>query len=249
MSEIALSVQDIIEAALAARTVDDVHRLCSAICEQHGFDYFLYGAQFPTSLVNPEIVIVSGYPDQWWAHYNANGYMRSDPLVAYCETNITPLDWRRIGEISDGPDAHAVMDEARDFGLRSGLSCPVHGSRGEAAVLSVACSQDHTSTAGRISEALAPVHLLASYVHEAVRRVFDQEELMLGSIQLTSRERESLIWAAEGKAAWEIGQTLHCSERTVIYHLQNVARKLGVSNRQQAIARAVSLGIIRPRII
>ncbi len=247
MSE--LSVKDTIEEALSARTVDDVHRLCSAICERHGFDYFLYGAQFPTSLVNPEIVIVSGYPDQWWGHYVSQGYMRIDPLVAYCENHITPLDWERIDHYCEEPDAHAVMNEARDFGLRSGMSCPVHGSSGEAAVLSVACKEDHRKTSDVINESLAPVHLLASYVHEAVRRVFDQQELMLGSIQLTVREREALVWAAEGKAAWEIGKTLHCSERTVIYHLQNVAKKLGVSNRQQAIARAVSLGIIRPRIL
>ncbi|MGD8937457.1 MAG: helix-turn-helix transcriptional regulator, partial [Thiogranum sp.] len=50
-----------------------------------------------------------------------------------------------------------------------------------------------------------------------------------------------------GKTTWETSRILRISERTVTFHLQNVQGKLGVSNRQQAVARAVSLGIIEPQ--
>jgi len=69
----------------------------------------------------------------------------------------------------------------------------------------------------------------------------------LSKVDLTQREKECLLWATEGKTTWETSRILRISERTVTFHLQNVQGKLGVSNRQQAVARAVSLGIIEPQ--
>ena len=56
---------------------------------------------------------------------------------------------------------------------------------------------------------------------------------------LTSREREALWWAAQGKSAWEIGEILHIAKRTVDEHTQKAARKLGAVNRTQAVAIAL----------
>jgi DNA-binding CsgD family transcriptional regulator len=56
---------------------------------------------------------------------------------------------------------------------------------------------------------------------------------------LTRREREAVWWAARGKSAWEIGQILHISKRTVDEHIQKAARKLGAVNRTQAVAIAL----------
>ena len=140
------------------------------------------------------------------------------------------------------------MDEAQQFGLRSGASFPVHGSRGELAMLSFACVDEHRKTKRSIEQSMPFAQLLASYVHEAVRRVFEGEKLLVGPVRLTDRERETLLWAAEGKSAEEIGRILSISERTVVFHLQNASKKLGVVNRRQAVARAVSLGVIRPTL-
>ena len=62
----------------------------------------------------------------------------------------------------------------------------------------------------------------------------------------TAREAEALLWTAEGKTSHDIALILGVSERTVVFHLQNVARKLNVSNRTHAVARAISLGLINP---
>jgi DNA-binding NarL/FixJ family response regulator len=52
--------------------------------------------------------------------------------------------------------------------------------------------------------------------------------------RLTKREREILDLVAEGLPNAEIGRTLWITEQTVKFHLSNVYRKLGVSNRTQA---------------
>ena len=80
-----------------------------------------------------------------------------------------------------------------------------------------------------------------------MRRVIVSEQIDLDKAELTEREKECLLWAAEGKTSWETAQILQISERTVIFHLQNAARKLKVVNRQHAIARAVVLGLITPQ--
>lgn len=53
-----------------------------------------------------------------------------------------------------------------------------------------------------------------------------------------------LGWVARGKSAWEIGQILNITKRTVDEHVANAVRKLDAVNRVQAIAIAVRDGII-----
>jgi LuxR family quorum sensing-dependent transcriptional regulator len=56
---------------------------------------------------------------------------------------------------------------------------------------------------------------------------------------LTRREREVLAWSAQGKSAWEIGELLQLSKRTVDEHARTAMRKLGASNRTHAVAIAI----------
>ena len=62
--------------------------------------------------------------------------------------------------------------------------------------------------------------------------------------KLTVREREVLTWAAQGKSAWEIGEILKITKRTVDEHTQNAARKLGAMNRTHAVVVALRDQII-----
>jgi LuxR family quorum sensing-dependent transcriptional regulator len=61
---------------------------------------------------------------------------------------------------------------------------------------------------------------------------------------LTSRESEVLTWVARGKSAWEIGEILHITKRTVDEHVHTAARKIGAANRTHAVALAIRDGMI-----
>lgn len=61
---------------------------------------------------------------------------------------------------------------------------------------------------------------------------------------LTSREAEVLTWVARGKSAWEIGEILDITKRTVDEHVHAAVRKIGAVNRTHAVALA-----IRDRVI
>jgi len=64
------------------------------------------------------------------------------------------------------------------------------------------------------------------------------------SESLTERERECLQWCAGGKSSADVGEILGITERTVNWHIDNAIRKMDCVNRVQAVAKAVSLGLI-----
>lgn len=57
----------------------------------------------------------------------------------------------------------------------------------------------------------------------------------ISSRLLTPRHREVMHWLCEGKTNWETSVILGCTEETVKKHLQNIYRRLGVSNRIAAM--------------
>jgi two-component system KDP operon response regulator KdpE len=62
-------------------------------------------------------------------------------------------------------------------------------------------------------------------------------------IHLTEREREVLTWAARGKTSAEIAAILGVRERTVNFHCDRAMRRLDVTNRTQAVAKAIAQGL------
>lgn len=65
-----------------------------------------------------------------------------------------------------------------------------------------------------------------------------------GKDPLSERELEVLKGIVEGLKDRDIADALHISEHTVRSHVKSLYRKLGVSSRSQAVARAVRAGII-----
>ena len=62
--------------------------------------------------------------------------------------------------------------------------------------------------------------------------------------QITDRERQILSWLREGHSNPQIGETLGISALTVKNHVQKILRKLGATNRAQAVARAMSMDLL-----
>lgn len=61
---------------------------------------------------------------------------------------------------------------------------------------------------------------------------------------LSPREREVLVFIADGLSAPDIAARLHLSPSTVKTHLQSLYDKLDVSDRAAAVARAMRLGLL-----
>jgi DNA-binding CsgD family transcriptional regulator len=239
---------DLFESLLICNTVEELHTSTTAIARQMGFEHFLYGVQVNTSLTRPYRFILSCYPEEWRKHYDEEGYANIDPTVAHCAKTSIPIIWKN--EVFKGRKEARVRSEAKDCGLVSGASFSVHGGGGDTAMLSLSTSRESREVQDNIVAMMGKAQLLTCYLHEAVQRiVLSKGPVPLKKISLTEREKECLLWAAEGKTGWEIANIVSISERTVTFHLQNAAQKMGVVNRQQAISRALSMRLIEPRNI
>lgn len=62
---------------------------------------------------------------------------------------------------------------------------------------------------------------------------------------LTTREREVLIYIAEGNTNREIAEKLVISPKTVDRHRENIMRKLNMHNRVELVKYAIEKGLIR----
>lgn len=235
----------IVDALSRAASIAEIHEQCTALSELSGCDLFQYGVIIPDAFNGPKVIIISGYPSEWLGHYLEQGYLGIDPIVTHCCGNIRAIDWEQTKPMEkECQTIRKFMGESRDFGLKSGISFPVHNPDGEVAILSLASSyKEHGST---FNKSIPFMHQAAIHVHEAVKRVIGIPSINHLEDPLTDREKECLLWAADGKTSWETAKILGVSERTVKYHLQNACAKLNAVNRTQAIARAVSLGLIRP---
>jgi len=114
-------------------------------------------------------------------------------------------------------------------------------------------------SAAKVKEAIRTVHqgesllearittkLIKEFVKmQGAERVPEQEESSghYKDIPLTKREVEILRLIARGMSNVEIGAKLYISEHTVKTHVGNLLRKLGLSDRVQAVLYAVERGI------
>jgi DNA-binding CsgD family transcriptional regulator len=237
---------DDLRAFAEAPSIEALTAQIDRVVKSLGVDYWFYAVDLPLVNDHPNQLRLGTYPEAWVSHYFAMDYISIDPIISHCHDRAVPLAWddaqshhRRI------VDPHLqkirqMFGEASEFGLSNGVSVPLHGPGVLWGLMSYASSR---LLAADYMAMLPELHLLAHFVHEAARH-FVRSKTPLPLPALTKRERECLSWAAEGKTSWEIGQLLNISERTSIFHLQNATHKLGVSGRQAAIARAVSLGLI-----
>lgn len=66
----------------------------------------------------------------------------------------------------------------------------------------------------------------------------------LAGTDLSPRERDCLLYTAEGLTAPQVAEVLGLSTRTVEAYLRSAALKLGATSRPQAIAAALRLGLL-----
>lgn len=225
---------------LGCESLADICRLLRRHAGELGFEWFVYALEVPDGPANARLALADGYPAPWIEHYFREGLLAQDPVMGHCRQHVVPIAWDALPA---SQLKSRVMREARDFGLASGATAPLHGARGELGVLSVATDTGPRSASERIRCALPELSSLACYTHEALLGLRGREGKRRRAA-LTLRERECLLWVAEGKTSWEIGVILGTSERTVNFHVRNASLKLGVSSRQHAVARALMLGLL-----
>ena len=98
--------------------------------------------------------------------------------------------------------------------------------------------------AGRLLASCPDPGVLGARLVEVARTLTPAHRRIEGDSDLTERELEVLRYLAEGLSKREIGKELFLSFNTIHSHTKSIYHKLRVSSRQDAIARARTLGAL-----
>lgn len=203
-----------------------------------GFTAYIMAGLPSKSAGLPELTLANGWPQDWFEMYVRENFSAVDPVPRHGATTVHPFVWSEAAyDRNRDPAAHRVMTRAADFGLVEGYCIPLHYDDGSAAI-SMAGKEPDLSPAAR-----GAMQLVSIYAHTRLRAIGRPKPSRRN--RLTARECEILKCAAQGKTAWEISMILSITERTVKFHLIEAARKLDAANRTAAVAKALTLGLIR----
>ncbi|AMO23737.1 hypothetical protein GCM10027034_36470 [Ramlibacter solisilvae] len=206
-----------------------------------GCEQGLFGIQVHRPMLEPVQHVTSGYPAAYQQIYQDRQFIMRDPTVAHCQSSTMPLVWN---EGMYDTQSFEILEESRRFGLGHGLSIAVHESATAKSMFSIA--RDKPFLPGSVEERRLKegAAVLASAMHVAMQRLVVPRMLAERTPVLTPREKTCLHWVAQGKSDGVIADILHVSSSAVHFHVTNVLRKLEVSSRAQAAAKAVALGLI-----
>ncbi|MHA1597238.1 MAG: LuxR family transcriptional regulator [Alphaproteobacteria bacterium] len=186
---------------------------------------------------------LNNHPQSWLDHYEDRGYLDVDPVISRARGEVLPFRW------NDAPSAFnsrekTVMGEGREAGIVSGATIPVPGPGRSSGMFFISSHISNQRFQHLWQNLRHELHLVGLYAHSAFIEICNKDDST--PRRLTSREQECLLWTSRGKTAWEVSEVLKVSERTVVFHLQNAAKKLDCFSKHQAVVRAIMLGLINP---
>ncbi len=216
-----------------------------SLAESQGFDQVLYGAVGSKHAKLENAFLHSNYSPEWRSHYDAEKLHYIDPTVGHCISSSLPIVWEP--DTFSTPPQRALYEEACGHGIRSGITFPIHGPSGEFGVVSFASDARPSSQFDdNIINLMPALSLIRDYAFESSLRFINAQNSAEPAPRLTKRELEVLNWVMVGKSSWEISKITVCSEATVNFHIGNIRQKFNVNTRQQALVKAISMGILTP---
>lgn len=204
-----------------------------------GFERCAYVVRLPLPFAEPSFLTIDNHDPRWRARYREAGYIHVDPIVQHGVRSCRPLVWsdRVFAQVP------ALWSEAQSFGLRVGWSQSCFDPEGAVGVLSLARSREEL-TRRELAAKEPSLRWLVSVAHTVLGAALRKGESTTIA-PLSARERQVLRLTADGLTSAQIGKTLGISIDTANFHIKSANRKLKVSNRTAAVARAVVLGLLR----
>lgn len=235
----------LLDAANQAQTVGDIEALFERFAAHYGLRFIgqLWSRQ--ASGDDWQALQLSYRGEELNRQYITNKIFTIDPAVQRAMKENSPIPWGLKYQ-----RGHLSVLEKRFYGFHDdlnnghGLISPIHGSD-YISIMGITNDGSEADFVQRLPQFGAVMQLFTVYVTESLLRLQAVNQAVTEQYRLTPRERECLTWSAAGKVAWEIADILGVAETTVIKHIENAKRKLQAKTLPQAVARAVSHGLIQ----
>ncbi len=217
-------------------------RFLRSSCERLGVLNLSYWFLGTSSEIPDRMSWFSTYDQGYTELYQREFTPLRDKVFQIGFRDLLPVDWENVRRVDE--TVASIHELAEGFGVgRHGISFPIREPGVGDAMFSVnfGCEDRHWAEvrANRVSE----VHLFAHYFHLRMKSVI-ATQAVTAEFDLSPREREVLLWASEGKTAWETAQLLRVSESAVNLYTSNALNKLRAKTKTQAVAIAVRNGVL-----
>lgn len=180
----------------------------------------------------------SNHPAEWQQRYLSRNYFALDPVVTRAKRTMRPIVWSHAEKGQYEPKERLFLDEAKAFGIASGITVPIKGGFGRTAMLALASDRTDANRIGVRDVAYAATAV--AYVHLSLLRL-STKALVAIDAALSPREITCMVWASMGKTKGETAKMLGITEKTVRFYLERAREKLGAAN----IAHAVRIAMER----
>ncbi len=236
--------EEIVTQIGAANSLAQMQDLAAGICKAYHLANIAYHAVYlpGAQIFNPILVLT--YESEWIERYKNNDYFKIDPVVVSGTKGFLPLDWAHLDR-----DNHVARDffaEADRFAVgRQGMTWPVRGAGGERALFTITANMSVPEWEERRVSYKREFQMIAHYMHDRIVEISGYRDAK-PKPSLSRREIACLELAAQGATPKQTGAKLKISDRAVRLFLSSACTKLDCANTHQAIARMVSLEILRP---
>lgn len=231
-------MEQVIEEFQAAGTFDDLQRHLARLRDSMDVEHVVYHAVNPSGGQYAALT----YSQDWVDHYIGQEYDRIDPVVAGCYRRFHPVDWKRLDWT--GKAQRNFLGEAIDGGVgRQGFSVPIRGPKGQFALFTVSDNRADGAWGQFIDRQTRELILVAHYVNETALRL-DGTVNQPPPQPLSPRETDVLTLLALGLSRAQAADSLSISEHTLRVYVESARFKLGALNTTNAVARAITLGLL-----
>ena len=235
----AVKLLEITHACVSCATESDFRSLFPRILKLLSFDHGIaISARLGSrgGVVVNQVVNVS-YPEEFCREYLSRDYFRVDPVMWNALATCHP---QYCCETTHGRPSE-IISLCGDFNLREGY---VLGARSPGPTGGECLFSFKSPSVKQDRRTVGMLAFVGPHLHLALSRALHGEQAAGKQVTLSSREKDVVDWLQQGKSSWETSVILGISERTVNFHVYNITRKLGASNRAQALAIVARLGLL-----
>lgn len=236
------AVIDLLDRFSEAGTPEDVWRTAASAFADFGSEWITFGAahsgNLPTirTTVSPELM----------ADYMAAGLHQRDAWLHYCARS-TCVDSLCVGSARPEDTGYPVQEVFHAHGIYCAVLLPCSLASEAAGIVAYARDRDSVewmmSPVGR-----ARLGFLTALASSRYRPYFSDKNapgLYDAAVWLSPREAEVLCWLAQGLGTEAISIKMRLAPVTVSKHLAAARQRLGARTREQALAIALTRGLLR----
>jgi DNA-binding CsgD family transcriptional regulator len=229
-------------AVLQARNRDEFRDEVVRFTQRLGFDTVSAITVIDRGLGKSDFINIDNTPANYVEPYQDPSQYRRDPVMQHCRRQSVPIIWNQATYVESG--LGELWEQQATYGYCTGIAMALHLPDGMHFQFGVDREDPLPADREELQRLVADLQLFAVHAQDAAIRLLVPPLRQPERPSLTPRELEALRWTMEGKTAWEVGVLLGISERTVVFHVNNAMHKLNCVNKQQAVLKALRLGLI-----